>query len=530
VVSVCARLDGMPLAIELAAARLRSLSLGALHDRLDQRFRLLTGGSRTALGRQQTLEATVNWSYSLLNGAEQSLLRRLSVFAEGFDLEAAEAVCGFGDIEALEVTGLLGSLVDKSLVVAEPAAGALRYRLLETIRQFAAERLAEAGPVEAAAAAAHSEHFLAVAEAAAPHLTGPDQGRWFARLDTELANLRWAADYAAGRSDGTTRVLRFGAALWRYWLARSRDEEALGLLAPVLERPDARAEPGLFGEALVTAGALAQFHDLAAGRQLGEQAVEFARQLRDERLLIGSLGALCGAYHRAGEPDRGLPLGEESVQRARRLGDDVLLGESLMMYVLCIDLIEPARSGQLFAEAIACTERSGDQLIGSFLHNNAGVHALRAGDLPAARAHLEQADKAMRAIGAVSHHVSVNLAWVLRQEGDLLGAQSRFEEGLQVSRRNGDRSGLAYASLGLACVTADAGDWYRAGQLHGIAQVFLDRTGERWQEPEARYRQDSLDQVSSALGQERFDRAYAQGKALSLDQALDLARGTARSA
>jgi predicted ATPase len=116
VVSVCARLDGMPLAIELAAARLRSLSLSALHDRLDQRFRLLTGGSRTALERQQTLEATVDWSYSLLNGAEQLLLRRLSVFAEGFDLEAAEAVCGFGAIEVLEVTGLLGSLVDKSLV------------------------------------------------------------------------------------------------------------------------------------------------------------------------------------------------------------------------------------------------------------------------------------------------------------------------------------------------------------------------------------------------------------------------------
>ena len=148
VVSVCARLDGMPLAIELAAARLRSLSLSALHDRLDRRFRLLTGGSRTVLERQQTLEATVDWSYSLLNAAEQLLLRRLSVFAKSFDLDAAEAVCGFGDIDAFDVTGLLGSLVDKSLVVAEPTGGAFRYRLLETIRQFAAERLAEASPDE----------------------------------------------------------------------------------------------------------------------------------------------------------------------------------------------------------------------------------------------------------------------------------------------------------------------------------------------------------------------------------------------
>ena len=149
IVSICRRLDGLPLAIELAAARLRSLSLVGLHDRLDQRFRLLTGESRTALGRQQTLRATVDWSYSLLNGAGQSLLRRLSAFADTFDLDAAEAGCGFADIEMFDIAELLGALVDKSLVVAEPAGGALRYRLLETIRQFAAERLAEAGEDEA---------------------------------------------------------------------------------------------------------------------------------------------------------------------------------------------------------------------------------------------------------------------------------------------------------------------------------------------------------------------------------------------
>jgi predicted ATPase/DNA-binding XRE family transcriptional regulator len=151
IASICVQLDGMPLAIELAAARLRSLSLSVLNDRIDQRFRLLTGGSRTALARQQTLRATVDWSYSLLHGVEQLLLRRLSVFTGSFDLDAAEAVCGFGNIETLDVTDLLGSLVDKSLVVAEPAGPALRYRLLETIRQFAAERLAETDHDEAAA-------------------------------------------------------------------------------------------------------------------------------------------------------------------------------------------------------------------------------------------------------------------------------------------------------------------------------------------------------------------------------------------
>jgi predicted ATPase len=222
-VSVCRRLDGMPLAIELAAARLRSMSLAELHDRLDQRFRLLTGGSRTALERQQTLRATVGWSYSLLTAAERVLLGRLSVFAGSFDLDAAEAVCGFGDIDALDVSGLLGSLVDKSLVVAEPTSMALRYRLLETIRLFAAERLAEAGGQEVAAVAwMHCAHFLAVAGAAAAHLTGPEQGSWLARLDADQANMRRAAGHAAGRPDGTALVLRLGVALDRYWRARSR--------------------------------------------------------------------------------------------------------------------------------------------------------------------------------------------------------------------------------------------------------------------------------------------------------------------
>jgi predicted ATPase/class 3 adenylate cyclase len=525
-VSVCARLDGMPLAIELAAARLRSLSLAGLHDRLDQRFRLLTGGSRTALPRQQTLRATVDWSYSLLTSAEQLLLGRLSIFAGSFDLDAAEAVCGSGGIAAFDVADLLGSLVDKSLVVAEPAGTALRYRLLETIRQYAAERLAETDQAEVAAvAAAHCAHFLSVAEAAAPHLTGPDQGRWFARLADEQANLRRAADYAAGCPDETARVLRFAAALGRYWQVRSWNREALALLVPVLGRPEARADPRLFAAALVTAGVAAEQCDLPAARRIAEQGVEFARQQGDDRLLIESLKILCNAHFFVGEPDQGLPLGQEAVERARQLGDDVLLGRALSSFLMTSSLIDPARSAQLFAEAIACTERSGDQLMTYYLHNNAGVHALRDGDLPAARAHLERAAQLAQAIGLSRHHVPVNQGWVLCQEGNPDGARSKFEEGLRLARRNAERSGLAYSCNGLACLAAERGDWHRAAELHGAAQAFLDRTGERWQEPEARYRRDSLGQLRTRLGDEQFERAYAQGMALSHEEAIDLASG-----
>jgi predicted ATPase/class 3 adenylate cyclase/Tfp pilus assembly protein PilF len=524
IASICQRLDGMPLAIELAAARLRSLSVSELSDRLDQRFRLLTGGSRTALERQQTLRATVDWSYALLTAAERALFRRLSVFPEGFDIEAAEAVCGFGDIEVMEVAELLGSLVDKSLVQAEQAGETIRYRLLETIRQFGAERLAEAGDDEAiAVATAHCQHFLAVAERVAHHLTGLDQGQWYARLDVDQANLRRAAEHAAGSQQGTSLVLRFGVALRRYWMARSRNREALDLLEPVLKRPDARTDASLFGAAALTVAICGRWVSTIAARNWAEQAVELARQIDDEALLIESLSMLCANYAFNGEPERGLAYGEESVERAHRLGDDVILSESLVGFLLAEDTIDPARAEHLYSEAIACTDRSGDVLIGGQLHNNAGVHELRAGNLHAARAHLEEAAREELVVGDRSHYVPVNLGWVLRQEGELADARSMFQTALRIGRRNGDESGLGYATMGLACIAADLRDDERAAVLHGKAQAFLDSTEEPWQQPEAGYRAESLGGLRQRLGDDQFDRDYARGMALNFDAAVELA-------
>jgi predicted ATPase/transcriptional regulator with XRE-family HTH domain len=520
VISVCRGLDGLPLAIELAAARLRSLSLRGLADRLDQRFRLLTGGSRTALPRQQTLEAAVDWSYSLLNRAEQRLLRRLPVFAESFDLDAAEAVCGIGDIKVPDVTGLVGSLVDKSLVVAEPAGTSLRYRLLETIRQFAADRAAEVGEDQAAVAAAHCAHYLAAAETAASHLTGPDQGSWLARLDADEANFRRAAEHAAGEPDGTSQVLRFGVALWRYWLVRYRNEEAVGLLVPALRRPEAAADPGLFAEALIAAARVTVVTDLNTSLRLAEQADEVAGRLGDDRLLIMSRAHLARAYSWAGEPERARPLAREAVGRARRLGDDMLLGTCLMAQAHAVGA---AASGPLYAEAIACTERSGHVRLSRTLHNNAGCAALEMGDIPAARAHLEAAIRAAETIGEPHPIPSENLGWVLRAEQDLGRARSRFEESLQTSRRIGSNRGMAAAIDGLASLATDHGDWHRAAVLHGAAQALLDQTGVQRERLGDRYHQESLGQARAALGDEQVHRAYARGMALSLDQVMDLA-------
>jgi len=422
---------------------------------------------------------------------------------------------------------LLGSLVDKSLVVAEPRDGGVRYRLLETIRQFAAERLAEAGEEQAAAVAAHCAHYLSVAETAAPHLTGPDQGAWFTRLDADQANLRRAAERAAGRPGGTAQVLRFGVALERYWGLRRRDDETV-LLAGVLRRPDAAADPALFAAALVAATyRTGNMSDLPTILQLAQQADLVARSLGDNRLLARACAALCFAYGGVAEWERAWQLGEESVARARELGDDVLLGESLGAYA---SNVRPEETGPLFAEALACTERTGDLGTAATIHNNAGFLALSVGDIPGARAHLEAAIRAAEALG-FPHLIALgNLAEVLRAEHDLDGARSALEDVVRRSRRTGDKYALAGAILGLGCLAADLGDWHRAAMLYGAEHTLVDQIGYRWNPFDARRRQESLDQARAAIGDKQVQQAYARGKALSFDQAIDLALGESLSA
>ena len=521
VAAICVRLDGIPLALELAAARLGSLSVSEINVRLDQRFRLLTTGNRTALPRHQTLRALIDWSYDLLSPEERSVFDRLSVFAGGWTLDAAEAVASGGDVAEWQVLDLLAALVGKSLVQAEVIHGSTRYRLLETVRHYAAERLAlRAGSDLRDVRVAHRDHYLAVAEAAAAHLTGPDQGSWLDRLDADQANLRRAGEHAVGDPQGTALVLRLGVALYRYWIARSRQQQGLELLVPAIGRPDADADPALFAAALVTVAHTASWVDMGAARHLAEQAVQVTRQLGDDRLLSRALAALCTACYFGGEPETGRPFGQESVERARRLGDDVLVAESLAHYFLSID---PAQSPQLVGEAIACTERSGDHLYNCLLRNNAGLHALMIGDIPAARAHLEAVAQAARQVGWESAELPANVGLMLRAEGDLDGARSMFEASLRFSRRSGYRRGMAYGFLYLTCVTGDLGDWDRAAVLHGSVQAFQDRTGIPWDDFDARYRQDSLAQARVHLGDEQLERAYAQGMALSLEKALDLA-------
>ena len=256
---MCRRLDGIPLALELAAARLRVMPAAELEARLDERFSLLTGGSRAALPRQQTLRAMVDWSWELLTGSERAVLARLSVFAGGFGLAAAEAVAAGPDVPADEVLGLLGALVDKSLVqFGDTGAGPGRYRLLETVRQYAAGQLDAQGPAAVNhARTAHRDYYLALAEAAAPQLVAHDQAEWLDRLDAELGNLRAAIAFSQAQPDPEPG-LRLAASLRVYWRVRGHAAEGAGVLRALLDTPAAQEATLPRARALAAAAHLLQ--------------------------------------------------------------------------------------------------------------------------------------------------------------------------------------------------------------------------------------------------------------------------------
>ena len=253
VATICRRLDGLPLALELAAARVPGLGVHALAERLDGRFTLLAAGEGATPARHRTLRAVVDWSWDLLEPDEQAVLRRVAVHADGFSLPAAEAVAAHDGITTGQVAGLLARLVDRSLVVAEAAPAGQRYRLLETIGEYAGERLAAAGEAERAGARArHARYHVGLAEEADGHLRGPDQRPWLDRLDLEAANVRLALDEAVGHGDAALALRLVGALSW-YWYLRGRHREghrALGA-ALAIDGADAVAAPALRARATV---------------------------------------------------------------------------------------------------------------------------------------------------------------------------------------------------------------------------------------------------------------------------------------
>jgi len=524
---VCRRLDGIPLAIELAAVRLRSLSIVDLDVRLDQRFALLRGGSRTARPRQQTLLALIDWSYELLSDAERDVLARLSVFAaNGFDLDAAESVCSAGSIGRFEVLDGLDALVDKSLVQAEDASGRVRYRLLETVRDYAARKLSERGDAQAAEARlAHRDHFLALAEVAHPHLLGPDPLGWLERLTTEHDHLRAALSTCLLDPDPGPG-LRLAIALAEFWRARDHEEEGVQALTRQLERPDAGELTLLRGYALAACSKMLANApaDYLSALARGEEALRIARAEHENRLAAQALRTLAWVRLRRGENTQSLALSDEGIALARSLGDPLLIaqlntGRGAALGSLGRDARHPLE------EALDLSRQIGNRSRIATALDNIGILELAAGNLKAARSRIAEALEIFRELGDLHETiaVSVNLGLVCYLEQDRENAARLFTDAVRAVGRGGDAEILALALLGLALTRIET---ETAARLHGAADVVLEQLGFSLEPLESRLRERDHARLRKALGDDSFRSAYTTGHALSRAEAVALAIGS----
>jgi DNA-binding CsgD family transcriptional regulator len=490
VATICRRLDGIPLAIELAAARVRLLTPQEIADAMRERFLLLTGGSRTAMPRQRTLEASVDWSHDLLSAAEQTLFRRISVFAGGWTLDGVEAVCAGDGLEVAQILDLLASLVDKSLVQVEEQGAKTRYSLLETVRAYARQKLSDAAEA-ALVRDQHLDYHLRLAESAEPDLFGARLEQWLQPLTTELDNFRGALGWAldAGRVD---EALRLASALWLFFEARGHWREGRGHLESALAATGASALPR--AKALIAVSHIATFAtDWAATRGFAEAALAIGREVGDERT-VGRALDLIGWALISLEPEAAMPVLEESIAITRPLGDawflaDGLYGAGFLATMagrlkagppLLEDALAVSRgAGNLlgiresltwlglnaalqcrFAEAEAMLEEAlaqsrslGDPLFTMFDLGFLGFAKIRTGQWAAARAQIEEAIAlSMR----MAHNVTPLMQWQLGlleyATGELERAEALMREALPETRANN----YAASTVGALLITAAA--------------------------------------------------------------------------
>ena len=522
---ICRRLDGIPLAIELAAARLRVMSTAELEARLDERFALLTGGSRAALPRQQTLRAMVEWSWELLTGPERAVLAALSVFAGGFGLAAAEAVAAGPDVPAAEVAGYLGALVDKSLVqFGDAGAGPGYYRLLETVRQYAAGQLDAQGPAAVNhVRLAHRDYCLALAEAAAPQLIAHDQAEWLDRLDVELGNLRAAIAVSLTQADPVPG-LRLAASLRVYWTARGHAIEGAEALRTLLDAPAAQEATLPRARALAAAARLLQqTGDRTIAEDYCQEALAIARAVGDDYLVADLLDIPAFILLRQGQPSAALPLIEQGLDLARRLQEPNLTARLLSVRSFAQDVGgNPAGAARDAAESLRLFRQVGNRLQVGAMLGNLGNYELAAGDLDAGRSHLAESLDIARVLNNRDSiaYGTFNLGLAEYVGGSPGAAGALFAESLDLARRMGMKRHTAYALIGLALVGRGGTDPGWSARLHGAADQALADLGETLEPMEGRLADLDRQRLRAAMGDEAFETEYAAGRALDPAQAV----------
>jgi predicted ATPase/class 3 adenylate cyclase/DNA-binding CsgD family transcriptional regulator len=452
VTEICRRLDGMPLAIELAAARVRSLSLEEILDSLHDRFRLLTGGSRTAVRRQQTLRASVDWSYALLTEPERILFRRLAAATGGADLGAIQAIGSDGDVQRHQVLDLLTLLVDKSLVVTEENAGRTRYRLLETVRQYALEKLGESGEADVVRAR-HRDHYTAMAAA----LIGPGTGGRdrVVQAETEIDNLRASFAWSLEQSD-TELALQLASSLQPLWLTRGRLREGLAWFDAALEDEARDLAPAVLARALADRAMIDATIITTDSTPYAERALAIARELDDPGLLAKALTA-CGCVN-GYNPAVAVPYFAEAIELARAQNDawtlSLILGWQALGAYMTGDPIAVRAAAE---EGLALSDAIGDRFNSRLCRWAIGVALFTQGDLRAAVAQFSdlvaEAEEAHDALFLVSSlYVHSHL---LGRRGDICGARARANAAVEAAAELGAwHEGLAYLALTHAAMAA----------------------------------------------------------------------------
>jgi predicted ATPase len=570
VAGICRRLDGLPLALELAAARLKLFSPQALLARLGDRLALLTGGAQDAPPRHQTLRATLAWSYDLLSEADQVLFRRLAVFAGGCTLEAAEAVLGADPEEATSHDGVgildgLTNLVDQHLLRAEGGLeGEPRFAMLETIREYALERLAERGEVEAQRRE-HTAYYLALAEQALPEVDGPKQAAWLQRLEAEHDNLRATLDLALERREAATAV-RLSGALWKFWMMHGHWSEGRRWLEASLAL-DGVAPPTARLRALLGAMGLAraQVDDLQAQR-LAEESLILARGLEDKGATARALVGLATVALHHNEYARAHRLFAESLPLYREVGDRGGLQFALRMcgttavsmgdpvgagafyqeglavagemnnthdIASCRTLLgrvalgqgEVARAQAYFADALAVQQQIEDKNCSAHSLRGLGEVALAQGDPSAARRLLEQSLALYREIGARGDIAAVLalLGRVALIEGDAERADHLYADSLHLWEELSNRLGIASCLEGWAEVALAQDRPARVARLCAAAAALRDAIGAlMWPVERASYNR-TLAAAQAQLDAAAFAAAWEEGRALPLEEAVALA-------
>jgi predicted ATPase/class 3 adenylate cyclase len=601
VARITQRLDGIPLAIELAAAQVSTLSAADIDTRLNDRFLLLTGG-RSALPHHQTLRATIDWSYDLLGAGERPLFRRLSVFSGGFALDAVEAICGWDEVDVVDLLDVLTHLVDKSLVHTEARDGDVRYRMLETVRQYGQEKLVEAEEAESLRRR-HMAWFLELAEQHEPELRGPEQIQALEALEVEVDNLRAALQWGGSAGEARADGMRLAAALGRFWemrgylseglewlegflrvgggppsdsraralygaavlalrqgdytksealsseslrIFRSRGEargtalslNLLGLLArnradigkaqqyldESLEISRAAGLPWPRAEALSIMGlTMRRAGNMDGAQTCATESLELWRETGDKRGLAASVSHLGTVARYFADYERARALHEESLALQREIGDKLEITASLIsLGAVALEQGDNDRATELFGESLALSEEMGNKFGAAASLGNLAIVARHQGNHEQARQLLERSKDLWHQLDD-KHSMAITTriqAMVATAQGNHAQAVSLFQESLALSQPLGDRLGIAESMEGLAAVAIAEGQAERAVRLLGAAEALREAAHTPIRPADLAEHRGIVAAAQAAVREQTFQRLWAEGRAMSLEQAV----------